>query len=277
MPKIKPIRVVLKALILFAGFNILFVAVPSINYFVFKLLMPGLDKFPMYDVYYDSSAKHGFDLEPVVDVGSLFNSHFISRRTKTPNEYRMVFIGDSTTYFGRFYPFINGRSCGGKYLQVYNLGYYGVSATKDLLILQEAMKYSPDLIIWSVTNSMVNNNAGFLQANADDLEKLERIFLENIYGLSLPHNNYYSIGTDSVFYRANDKIRVEVRLLLYYLLLKRATGNIDIIVNFANQDAINAVPANPPVSSFPPPNNNRSILDSELRTFKRIANNIPIY
>jgi hypothetical protein len=272
MPKVKPIRVVIKALLLFALFNILFVEVPSINDFVFKLLAPKLDKFPTYDVYYDSSAKHGFGLEPVLDVGSLFSSHLLSRSAKNSNEYRVIFIGDSTIHNGQFYPFINGRSCGGRYLRAYNLGYFGTSATKDLIILQEAMKYSPDLIIWSVTNSITSNNTGFLQANADDLEKLE-----NIYGLSMAYyNDYQPIGKAAVFYETGDKIRVEVRLLLYYLVLNPATGNKNIILVTASQDAINAAPASHPVLSLKPLNS-RSALDSELRTIKKITDNIPVY
>ena len=273
MQQIKPIRLVLKALILFAVFNILFVVVPSVNDFVFKLLMPKLDKFPIYALYHDPSAEHGFGVQSVFDVGSLFNSHVISQGTKYPNEYRVVFIGDSTIYTGQFYSFINkhGSICSGKYLQAYNLGYPGTSATKDFIILQEAMKYSPDLILWSVTNSISSNNAGFSQANADDLEKLE-----NIYGLSMAYyNNYQSPGKDSVFYRTDDKIRVEVRLLLYYLLLNPATGNNGNIMSIANQDAINAAPARQPVLSLP--SFRRSALDSELRIFKRITNNIPVY
>jgi hypothetical protein len=264
---IKPIRLVLKALILFAGFNILFAEVPSLNYFVFKLLMPRLEKFPIYDLYDDPSAEHGFGLEPVLDVGSLFSSHLISQSTKYPNEYRVVFIGDSTIRDGQFYPFINGRSCGGKYLKAYNLGYYGVSATKDLIILQEAMKYSPDLIIWSVTNSITNNNTGFLQANPGGLEKLQ-----NVYGLSDD-----SIGQDSASYRTDDKIRVEVRLLLYYLVLNPATGNNDDIMSIAFQDARNAAASasRTDLSSASP--DKRRALDSEMQTFKRITNNVRIY
>jgi hypothetical protein len=274
MQQIKPIRVALKALILFAVFNVLFVAVPSMNDFVFKLLMPKLDKFPVYALYSDPSAEHGFGVQSVFDVGSLFNSHVISQGTKNPNEYRVVFIGDSTIYNGEFYSFINnqGSICGGKYLQAYNLGYHGTSATKDLIILQEAMKYSPDLIIWSVTNSITSNNARFSQANADNLLKLE-----NVYGLSMAYyNNNQSTGKDSVFYRTNDKIRAEVRLLLYYLLLNPVTGNNGGILTIANVDAINAAPASRPVL-FLWLLGKRSELDSELRTFKRITNNIPVY
>jgi hypothetical protein len=272
MPKVKPIRVIIKALILFAVFYILFVEVPSINDFVFKLLMPKLDRFPVYALYSDPSAENGFGVESVFDVGTLFNSHFISRSAKNPNEYRVVFIGDSTIYNGQFYSIINnqGSICGGKHLQAYNLGYPGISGVKDLIVLKEAMKYSPDLIIWSVTNSITSNDARFAQGNADDFVKLE-----NVYGLSKAYyNNFQLIGKASVFNETNDEIRIEVRLLLYYSVLNPATGNNDVMVNIANRDVINAAPARHVVMPSPI---NGSLLDSQLRALKRITKHIPVY
>ena len=38
-----------------------------------------------------------------------------------------------------------------KNLQVYNLGYPTISLTKDLMILDQAMKYQPDMVIWLTT------------------------------------------------------------------------------------------------------------------------------
>ena len=268
MSKVKPIRLVLKALLLFAFFNILFAEVPSVNDFLFKLMMPRLDRFPVYALYSAPSAKHGFGLEPVFDVGTLFNSHIISQSTKHPKEYRVVFIGDSTIRDAQFYSFINnqGSICGGKYLQAYDLGYYSTSAIKDLIILQEAMKYSPDLIIWSITNSITHTNIGFLQANPGDLEKLQ-----NVYGIS-----YDSIGKDLAFYRTDDKIRAEVRLLLYYLVLNPATGNNDNIMSIAIQDASDVTSASMPDLSSASLDSRRA-LDSEILAFKRIINNVPIF
>jgi hypothetical protein len=39
----------------------------------------------------------------------------------------------------------------GRIVRVYNLGYPTISVTKDLMVLDAAMKYEPDLIIWPLT------------------------------------------------------------------------------------------------------------------------------
>ncbi len=91
------------------------------------------------------------------DVNVLFKTHIISYEKKPSYQYRVVFIGDSTVRDGTIYPVVDQQGCGEKVLHAYDLGYYGTSATKDLLILQEAMRYSPDLILWSVTSKTFSN------------------------------------------------------------------------------------------------------------------------
>ena len=274
MPEVDPVRLIIKALVLFTVFNVLLVAFPSTYHFVFNLLMPKLDRFPMYAVTYDPSAKHGYGIERVVDVRTLFNSHVISRDVKAQNEYRVIFIGDSTIRNGLFYSQVrHHRYVCGKDLQFYNLGYYGASAAKDLMIMQEAMKYSPDLILWSVTNSITSNDNDFLQANPGELEKMD-----NEYGFSIPYNKNddYSIGMDSAYYRTQAQLRVEGRLLLYYFFLYPATGNNEAISEMANRDAFNALSTENTVSS-PPVTNPRDILASDLRAFQSITDNISAY
>ncbi len=36
-------------------------------------------------------------------------------------------------------------------MRAYNLGYPTISVTKDLMVLQQAMDYSPDQVIWMTT------------------------------------------------------------------------------------------------------------------------------
>jgi hypothetical protein len=42
-------------------------------------------------------------------------------------------------------------SCDGRKIHVYNLGYPTISLFKDLMILNYAMRYQPDLVVWPVT------------------------------------------------------------------------------------------------------------------------------
>ena len=92
--KIRPLRVLLKALIFFFVSYVLLISFPDLTYLLFKQLMPKFDKFPYYVVYPSDSAKHGFDLQNVFDINSLLYSHVISSGEKPKNQYRIMFIGD---------------------------------------------------------------------------------------------------------------------------------------------------------------------------------------
>lgn len=100
-------------------------------------------------------------LDAALDVGTLgpmFASHVISN-TKTPDEFRVAVLGDSTIWGlqlradevlpGQLNQL--GLTCGGKRLRFYNLSFPRSSATKDILILDEALAAKPDAIIWLVT------------------------------------------------------------------------------------------------------------------------------
>ena len=88
------------------------------------------------------------------------------------------------------------RNVAERFSHAYDLGYYGASATKDLMILQEAMKYSPDLIVWSVTDRTLSNEPkDFAMANSADLAELI-----NTYGLSIPADQSLD-GQQIIFFR----------------------------------------------------------------------------
>jgi hypothetical protein len=227
---VKPFRVILKALVLFVGFNLLLTLFPNPSYFVFRQLLPKLNKFPIYAVYYDSQAKHGFGAQNVFDLNVLFNTHLISYEKKPANQYRIVFIGDSTVRDGTIYLMVDQQGCGGKILHAYDLGYYGASATKDLMILQEAMNYSPDLIVWSVTDRTLSNEPkDFATANFADL-----IELTHTYSLSIPLDQ--SLNRSSSFFSGGDKIRLQTRLVLNYAILFPAIRNPQRMIQTATND-----------------------------------------
>jgi len=227
---IKPFRIVLKSLVLFIGFNLLLTSFPNLSYFMFKPFLPKLRKFPIDIVYYDSQARHGFGVQNVFDVNVLFNTHIISQEKKRGYQYRIIFIGDSTIRDSRIYPILNQQGCAGKNLQAYDLGYYSTSATKDLMILQEAMKYSPDLVVWSLTSDTLSNEPKvFALANSADL-----VSLINTYDLSVTADQSYT-SVASLFHGA-DEILLQTRLVINYEVLFPAFGNTQKVIQIGLHD-----------------------------------------
>jgi hypothetical protein len=109
----------------------------------------------------------------------MFASHVIAR-PKAADEFRVVVIGDSGTWgwllenkdtlAGQINAQNLTATADGKRVVAYNLGYPVMALTKDALILEEALKNQPDLIVWPVTlesfprakqifPSIVQNNA----------------------------------------------------------------------------------------------------------------------
>ncbi len=171
-------NVLVKGLGLFLVVNFMFIAVnPSAmgKVSLYNILFSGRDRLPFGE---DSS--HSYNLS-LFNLDAMFASHVIADGPKPADEYRVFIIGDSSvwgillhaqeTLSGQ----INaaGLSLCAKKVRVYNLGYPTISLTKDLMILDYAMRYHPDLIIWPLTleafsadnqlsSPIVANNAGLV-------------------------------------------------------------------------------------------------------------------
>lgn len=100
-------------------------------------------------------------MDRALDVGNLnamFASHVVSQ-PKAADEFRVLVFGDSAVWGISETPDqtlpgqLNslGLTCGDKTVRFYNVSYPRSSATKDLMILDKAAQYQPDLIIWVVT------------------------------------------------------------------------------------------------------------------------------
>jgi hypothetical protein len=263
--KIKPMRVIIKALILFIGLNLLLNSFPNLSYPVFRQLLPKLSKFPIYAVYYDSQSAHGFGVQNVFDINVLFNTHLISYEQKPANQYRIIFIGDSTVRDGDIYSMVNQQACGGKTLHAYDLGYYGASATKDLMLLQGAMKYSPDLIVWPLTSRTLSGEPkDFALANPEDLNNL----ISND-GLLLPANKSFTNGMS--LFSEEGKIRLQTRLFFDYEVLFPAIRSPQKIILTAANDVKAANLTNQEAA---PGNGDYSF--SALMAASQIAGDVPL-
>jgi hypothetical protein len=100
-------------------------------------------------------------IDDALDVGNLqamFASHVVSR-SKAADEFRVMVLGDSAVWGLQLSPEQTmpaqlddlGLTCNGRKVRVYNLSFPKSSATKDLMILDQALSYQPDMLIWLVT------------------------------------------------------------------------------------------------------------------------------
>ncbi len=121
---------------------------------------------------------------------ALFATHAISVRPKPVDEYRVVLLGESGIA-GWGLPDedtlaeqLTARSIrfDGKRLIAYNLAYPQPSVARDVLILDAALGYDPNLVIWFVTPAALNNAEEVIGANRVffDLNhlRLERLIAE---------------------------------------------------------------------------------------------------
>jgi hypothetical protein len=151
-------NVLLKALVLFVILNLVFLVwypLPSLGQLTaYNSLFPGRKRLP-----YGENPTKAYNLS-LFNLEAMFNSHELTAGVKPPDEFRVIFIGDSATWGFLLGPdetvtaHINAsatRTPDGRQLRAYNLGYPVMSATKDLLILSMALEHEPDLIVWPIT------------------------------------------------------------------------------------------------------------------------------
>ena len=150
-------RIVVKAFALFVVANVIFVVanpLPMLGRISgYNTLWAGRLRLP----YADAPDKaYSLTLD---SLDAMFASHEISR-SKPGDEYRVVLIGDSSTWGWLLHNDdtlagqLNARdlkSEDGRNMRFYNLGYPIMSLAKDVLILNRALGYQPDMVIWLTT------------------------------------------------------------------------------------------------------------------------------
>ena len=174
--EIHPLRVLVKALVLFLVINIVYALIdPSLGGIsAYNHLIPGRVRFPFGSVN-----------DPYVvmvdNLDVMAASHRISAPEKT-DEYRVVLIGDSSVWGEKIsandsiseqWNNLN-LQCNGMQIKFYNLGYPHPSIIKDLIVLDKAMQYEPDMIVWFVTlNTLIPRRLSpFIAANSEEAAKV---------------------------------------------------------------------------------------------------------
>lgn len=152
------VRVVLKAILLFLVLNFAVAFIPQVSSLgrvsLYNILFPGRVRLP-----FGENPDQAYNLS-IYDLEAMFASHEITAGAKPGDEFRVILIGDSATWGILLEPedtlsgLINlaGLSaCDGRIVRTYNLAYPSMSLAKDLMILEIARQYQPDLVIWPIT------------------------------------------------------------------------------------------------------------------------------
>lgn len=189
-PKHSMIRLILKTLLILIVFNILFGYFDPISSLgkmsLYNNLFPGRSRLP-----YGDDPSLSFNMT-VNQLDAMFASHEIQKSTKDDREYRVLLVGDSSVwgFLQKNDETIAARlnwkelqTSDGRMVRFYNLGYPTLSLTKDLLILDYANGYQPDLILWFITLEALPRkkqlDSPLLTFNTETvLELLERSGLE---------------------------------------------------------------------------------------------------
>ncbi len=150
--------VLVKAALLFAILNLLFALLYPMSWLgkisLYNVFFPGRERLP-----FGENQAQAYNLS-LYNLDAMLASLRLNATPKSPDEYRLLVIGDSSVWGTLLRPSqtLTGQvnalhlTCGGKQVQAYNLGYPTLSVTKDLMILQEAVaRYQPDRILWMVT------------------------------------------------------------------------------------------------------------------------------
>jgi hypothetical protein len=149
-------NVILKGLILFLLFDLIMAGVNPAGLgriSLYNHILAGRLRFP-----FGENPAQSYNLS-LFNLDAMFASHVISAGAKPLNEYRVLVIGDSSTWGTLLRPEQTltgnldtaGLVICGKKVRVYNLGYPTISLTKDLMVLDYAMHYQPDMLIWPLT------------------------------------------------------------------------------------------------------------------------------
>lgn len=153
------LRVLVKALLLFLLCNLAYAALDPLPWLsrvsVYNTaLIPGRARLPYSE---NPSADYNVTL---LQLEGMLATHELSAQPKAEDEYRVFLLGDSAVWgwlldadqtLSACLNRLQLRTSDGRRIRVYNLGYPILNATKDLLILDAAQQYDPDLVVWMLT------------------------------------------------------------------------------------------------------------------------------
>lgn len=195
-------RVVIKAGLLFVLLNVLYFVIQPVRLLerisVYNSIVAGRLRLPFANYPTESHTVS------ILNIDQMLTSHVIAR-PKADDEFRVIMLGDSAVW-GYLLPAdqsqaaclnnLNLSAPDGRRMVFYNLGYPKLSVIKDLLILQQAMKYQPDMIIWSMTLASLypSDQLDFavIQDQYDELAALQEQYHFNLFNWSPQTPDWWS-------------------------------------------------------------------------------------
>lgn len=181
-------RILLKTIlilaVLLAGYYLLQPEAGMGNISFYNSLLPGRERLPFGE---NPRTAYNFSLS---NLNAMFKSHEISATgASSEEEIRVAVLGDSSVWGTLLRPdetlagHLDGKSLqlnGTSFrLKTYNLGYPTLSLSKDLLLLNRALAYQPDLILWPLTmESFPIDKQLTTPLAADNLNEMKSVFLK---------------------------------------------------------------------------------------------------
>lgn len=240
---IRPLQLFFKTAILFVAVNVIFAMTnpPVGKLTLYNSVFPGRTRFP-----YEQEPKFyfiGFNAPVYEDFDAMFGAHEISKK-KLEDEFRLILLGDSSTWgisvqsddmLSEQINNLNIQACDGRFVHVYNLGYPMPFLMRDLLILDKAMEYQPDMIVWLVSLSTLEPKKAetyFILPHADRYLRLVETY--NLLSLELAEP-----VSDAPFF---DKTIIGQRQRLKNILLNQAMGVLWAATGIDNHEGLNQEP-----------------------------------
>jgi hypothetical protein len=183
-------NVALKAAILFETLNVIFALLdplPALGHLsTYNMLFRGRERLP-----YGENPSAAYNLS-LYQIDAMFASHRLAG-TEPRGEFRVLLIGDSSVWGILLKPEDtlagqinagNYHTADGRRVRAYNLGYPTMSLTKDLMLLDYARRYRPDLVVWLFTLESFDRDGqldpAIVQNNADRVQRLIKTYQLNL-------------------------------------------------------------------------------------------------
>jgi hypothetical protein len=237
---VSALRVVLKAILLFVIFNLLFAWLnpPVGKLTLYNILWPGRLRFP-----YEESPSYyaqGYNASVIEDFDAMFGSHVLSAAPKPADEFRVFLLGDSATWGGHVSAQntlseqlnrMDLTACDGRKVRFYNLGFPWPSMLRDVLVLDWAKQYNPDLVIWFVTLHSFEKKIEERQFLVPHAERMSEVMQK--YNLKLP-GAYDDVSVPTFW----DKTIIGQRKRLKDIILVQTFGPLWAATGIDNHDGI---------------------------------------